>query len=184
VGISEALKLMTAGEKRRIWIPADLTFREGQHARMMSRPEEMEAPPHQDLTADVELVAVLKSPAAPPDLKTPPLNALHTASGLAYRVIAHGSGTAHPAPNSTVKMHFTGWTNDGRLFESTMMTGHPALVPLAGVMPGLREGLTYMTVGEKTRFWIPAALAYGEHPAIRFNPAGDLIYEIELLSVQ
>ena len=184
VGVAEALKLMVAGEKRRVWVPADLTFREGQHARMMMRPEEMEAPPHKDLTVDVELVSVLKSPALPKVLTAAPMHALHTVSGLAYEVLAKGQGTAHPAPNSTVKVHFTGWTSDGRLFESTTMTGHPALVPLAAAMPGLREGLTYMTVGEKVRFWIPAPLAFGVHPSDRFNPAGDLIYEIELLGVQ
>ena len=49
---------------------------------------------------------------------------------------------------------------------------------------GWREGLANMVVGEKARFWIPAALAYGVNPANRFNPPGDLIYEIELLAVE
>jgi FKBP-type peptidyl-prolyl cis-trans isomerase len=65
-----------------------------------------------------------------------------------------------------------------------VMSGHAALVPLSQAMPGWREGLTHMTVGEKARFWVPAALAWGARPADRFNPAGDLIYEIELLDVQ
>jgi peptidylprolyl isomerase len=51
-------------------------------------------------------------------------------------------------------------------------------------MAGFREALTNMVPGEKARFWIPAALAYGDNPANRFNPAGDLVYEIELLAVQ
>jgi peptidylprolyl isomerase len=184
LGISQALRRMVPGEKRRVWIPADATYRMGQMHRMHARPEEDEAPPHEDLTCDIELVKVLHAPPTPTHLTAPPLNALHTASGLAYELLSPGSGTAHPAPNSTVKVHFTGWTNDGTLFESTMMTGHPAVLSLAAAMPGWREGVTHMTVGQKARFWIPAALAFGTQPADRFNPAGDLIYEIELLGIQ
>jgi FKBP-type peptidyl-prolyl cis-trans isomerase/outer membrane protein assembly factor BamB len=184
IGVAEALERMVTGEKRRVWIPADLTYREGQHARMMSRPQEMEAPPHNDLTVDIELISLLKAPPTPTHLAAPPEHAVRTASGLTYEVLAPGHGAAHPAPNSTVRVQFTGWTNDGHLFESTVMSGHAALVPLSQAMPGWREGLTRMTVGEKARFWIPAALAWGARPADRFNPAGDLIYEIELLDVQ
>ena len=181
-GVSEALRRMVPGEKRRVWIPADATYRMGEMHRMHARPEEDEAPPHEDLTCDLELVSVLHAPPTPPP--TPPGRAMYTASGLAYEILAPATGTAQPAPNSTVKIQFTGWTSRGHLFESTMMTGHPALLSLAGAMPGLREALTQMKVGQKARFWIPAALAFGKDAADRFNPDGDLIYEVELLEVQ
>ena len=184
LGVAEALERMVAGERRRIWIPADATYRGSMRHRMPMRPEEAEAPPHKDLTCDLEVVSVFKAPPTPTDLLLPPEDALATASGLAYVVLKPGTGTTHPAPNSTVKVHFNGWTKEGALFESTTMTGHPALMSLGNVMAGLREGLTCMTVGEKARFWVPASLAFGAHPADRFNPEGDLVYEIELLEVQ
>jgi peptidylprolyl isomerase len=81
-------------------------------------------------------------------------------------------------------VNVSGWRSNGRLFESTMMAQHPAMVRLAMAPSGWREGVLNMSVGEKARFWIPAALAYGDEPANRFNPAGDLIYEVELLGVQ
>jgi peptidylprolyl isomerase len=83
-----------------------------------------------------------------------------------------------------VTVHFSAWQDDGRLFESTVLANHPALVSLATAPEGLREAVCSMVAGEKTRFWIPATLAFGDKPANRFDPPGALLYEIELLSVQ
>ena len=182
VGVSEALQEMVVGEKRRLWVPEDLTFREHHH-HGIKRPED-EEPPHKDLTFDLELLSIIKAPATPTDLASPPAGATKTASGLAYQVLKTGSSSAHPSLKNKVMVHFSCWRTDGKLFESTEMGNHPALVTLATAPAGWREALPLMTVGEKTRFWIPAALAFGEKPANRFNPPGDLIYDIELLSVQ
>jgi peptidylprolyl isomerase len=48
----------------------------------------------------------------------------------------------------------------------------------------MREGLQHMVLGEKARFWIPAALAYGDKPGRRGVPIGDLVYDIELLAIE
>jgi len=182
MGISEALKQMVVGEKRRLWIPEDLTFHEGHH-HIQRRPED-EEPPHKDLTFDLQLLSILKAPPEPSDIVHPASTATKTASGLAYEVIRKGNGSAHPSVTSKVTVQFSAWRSDGRLVESTVMANHPAVVALATAPTGWREALPLMVVGEKTRFWIPAALAFGEKPANRFNPPGDLVYEIELLNVQ
>ena len=182
VGVSEALTEMVVGEKRRLWVPEDLTFREHHH-HGQKRPED-EEPPHKDLTFDLELLSIIKAPATPADLTSPPASATRTSSGLAYQVLKSGSGAAHPSLKNKVVVHFSCWRADGRLFESTEMGNHPALVTLATAPAGWREALPLMVPGEKTRFWIPAALAFGEKPANRFNPPGDLTYDIELLAVQ
>lgn len=182
MGIAEALKQMVVGEKRRLWIPEDLTFHEGHH-HVQRRPED-EEPPHKDLTFDLQLLSILKAPPTPENLIQAPANASRTGSGLAYVILKPGTGTAHPSPISKVTAHFTAWRSDGRIFETTVMTNHPALVSLATAPVGWREAITSMVAGEKARFWIPAALAFGEKPANRFNPPGDLVYEIELISVQ
>jgi peptidylprolyl isomerase len=183
VGVSEALKEMVAGEKRRLWVPEDLTFREHHH-HGIKRPED-EEPPHKDLTFDLELLSIIKAPATPSDLAAPPASATKTSSGLAYQVLKNASSTTHhPSLNDKVMVHFSCWRADGTLFESTEMGNHPALVTLATAPAGWREALPLMAVGEKARFWIPAALAFGEKPANRFNPPGDLVYDIELLSTQ
>src|SRR5262249_23043081 len=129
VGVYEALQEMTAGEKRRLWIPANLTFK-ADHHHGQKRPED-EEPPHKDLTFDLELLSILKAPPTPADLKQPPATAVRTPSGLAYQVLKSGTGTTHPSARSTVTVHFSAWQNDGRLFESTVLANHPALVSLA-----------------------------------------------------
>jgi len=182
MGISEALQQMVVGEKRRLWIPEDLTFHEGHH-HVQRRPED-EEPPHKDLTFDLQLLSILKAPPTPENLTQAPATATKTSSGLAYVVLKPGTGTVHPSATSKVMAHFTSWRSDGRIFETTVMTNHPALVSVASVPTGWREAITSMVPGEKARFWIPAALAFGEKPANRFNPPGDLVCEIELISVE
>ena len=182
MGISQALKEMVVGEKRRLWVPEDLTFHEGHH-HVERRPED-EEPPHKDLTFDLQLLSILKAPPTPPDLEQPPAEAVRTSSGLAYEVLKHGTGTVHPSMTSKLRVHFSGWRSDGRLFESTVITNHPAVVTLATSPAAWREALPYMVAGDKVRFWIPSALAYTDRPANRFNPPGNLVYDIELLGIE
>ena len=52
-------------------------------------------------------------------------------------------------------MHYTGWTTDGKMFDSSVVRGEPATFPLDGVIAGWTEGVQLMVEGEKTRFWIP-----------------------------
>ena len=84
-----------------------------------------------------------------------------TPTGLASKVITPGRGGAKPVAASTVKVHYTGWTTDGQMFDNSYSRGETTKFPLGGVIKGWTEGLQLMTVGERTRFWIPAELAYG-----------------------
>ena len=119
----------------------------------------------------------------PPDVKAPPANATKTASGLAYRVLQKGKGTRHPKATDTVSVHYSGWTTDGKMFDSSVTRGQPASFPLNGVIKGWTEGVQLMVEGEKTRFWIPGKLAYGD-TATGGRPAGMLVFDIELISIQ
>jgi FKBP-type peptidyl-prolyl cis-trans isomerase len=173
-GVAEALSSMVVGEERRVWIPADLTHK-------MDDPDE--PPSRADVTYDIELLSIQKAPPTPRDLKAPPAAAHKRPSGLALQVLRKGRGGRHPAPGSRMKLHFSGWTTDGRLIESTVMAGRPAVYELEAVIPGWREALEQMVVGEKVRVWIPTALAYGDKPR-RGVPRGDLVYELELLELE
>jgi FKBP-type peptidyl-prolyl cis-trans isomerase len=119
---------------------------------------------------------------APPDVNAPPDDATRTASGLAYRVLTPGTGDARPLPNSTVTVHYSGWTAaTGELFDSSVVRGETISFPLNRVIPGWTEGLQLMVVGEKTRFWIPGRLAYGDTPQ-GGRPHGMLVFDVELFS--
>jgi peptidylprolyl isomerase len=118
---------------------------------------------------------------APADVAAPPAEATVTDSGLAYNVLRKGDGTEHPKKTSTVRVHYTGWTTDGKMFDSSVTRGEPAEFPLNAVIAGWTEGLQLMVVNEQTRFWIPEKLAYKGQSG---NPAGMLVFDVELLAIK
>lgn len=120
---------------------------------------------------------------APADVKEAPADAEKTASGLASKVLVKGKGETHPAATDSVSVHYSGWTTDGKLFDSSVTRGQPATFPLDQVIKGWAEGVQLMLEGEKRRFWIPAALAYGENPG-GGRPGGVLVFDIELISIK
>jgi FKBP-type peptidyl-prolyl cis-trans isomerase len=121
---------------------------------------------------------------APTDVAAPPAEAKVTSSGLAYRMLEKGTGTRHPSPSSVVEVHYSGWTTDGKLFDSSVGRGRSATFPLDGVIAGWTEGLQLMVEGEKARFWIPGSLAYGEEPTSPGAPAGTLVFDVQLLAIK
>jgi peptidylprolyl isomerase len=131
------------------------------------------------LVFDVELISFRAAPQTPSDVKAPPADAKKTASGLAYKVIKPGIGARHPRATDQVTVNYSGWTTDGKMFDSSVMSGQPATFPLDGVIAGWTEGVQLMTEGETVRFWIPENLAYkGQR-----SPYGLLVFDIELISI-
>ncbi|MEO1268057.1 MAG: FKBP-type peptidyl-prolyl cis-trans isomerase [Myxococcota bacterium] len=125
--------------------------------------------------------AIPKMPAAPPDVAKPPKEAEVTSSGLASKVLTKGTGTTHPKPTDKVQVHYTGWTTDGKAFDSSVARGRPIVLPLNRVIPGWTEGIQLMVEGEERRFWIPEELAYKGRPG---SPAGMLVFDVNLIAIQ
>lgn len=174
-GWTEGLQLMTTGEKTRFWIPEELAYKgkPGKPAGM--------------LVFDVELVDFVAAPKpipAPEDVAAPSKGAKKTKSGLAYKVITKGTGKDHPKASSTVVVDYTGWTADGKMFDSSVVRGEPASFGLDQVIPGWTEGVQLMVVGEKTRFWIPGSLAYGDEAKRPGMPYGQLTFDVELKEIK
>jgi peptidylprolyl isomerase len=166
-GWGEGVQLMVAGEKRRFWIPQELAYN-----GMAGRPAGM-------LVFDIELLDMQPSPTTPPpDVAAAPKDAKRTASGLAYKSLRSGKGDTRPSERSVVTVHYTGWTTDGKMFDTSLEKGQPISFGLGDVIAGWTEGLQLMTVGEKMRFWIPEKLAYKGERA----PRGMLVFDVELLA--
>jgi len=177
-GWREGVCLMSKGEKRRFWIPAELAY-----GSRPTRPGTPAGP----LVFDVELIDFVKMPApipVPEDVGGPPPDAKRTASGLSYKILRHGTGKQHPTARSTVEVHYSGWTTEGDLFDSSVRRGAPARFGLDAVIKGWTEGLQLLVVGDKARFWIPGRLAYGDKPSQPGNPAGMLVFDVELLAIR
>jgi peptidylprolyl isomerase len=166
-GWTEGVQLMVRGETRRFWIPEPLAYGGRREPRGM-------------LVFDVELISFTPTPKnAPSDVKAPPASAKKTASGIAYRVLETGRGTRHPRASDQVTVHYSGWTTDGKLFDSSILRGEPATFALNGVIAGWTEGVQLMVEGEKTRFWIPEELAYQG----KRDPKGMLVFDVELIKI-
>ncbi len=173
-GWTEGMQLMSPGDKFRFWIPEDQAYK-GQPGK-----------PAGMLVFDVELLSYKNPPPpipAPPDVAAAPADATKTESGLMYKVLTPGEGAVKPEATSRVMVHYTGWTTDGKMDDSSVQRGEPAMFPLNGVIKGWTEGLQLMTEGQKNRFWIPADLAYGETPKRPGAPAGQLVFDVELLEI-
>jgi FKBP-type peptidyl-prolyl cis-trans isomerase len=167
VGWTEGVQLMVVGETRRLWIPEALAYQGKRDPKGM-------------LVFDVELIRIAAPPATPADVKAAPGDAKKTASGLAYKVLSKGTGTRRPGPTSQVEVHYTGWTTDGKMFDSSVVRGESITFPLNGVIAGWSEGVQLMVEGEKTRFWIPEALAYKGQG----GPQGMLVFDVELIAIK
>lgn len=106
-----------------------------------------------------------------------------TKSGLQYQVLKEGNGQK-PKATSRVKVNYEGRLLDGTVFDSSIARNHPVEFQLSQVITGWTEGLQTMQEGGKTRFFIPANLAYGEVGAgDSIGPNSTLIFDIELLQV-
>jgi len=174
-GWTEGLQLMVEGEKRRFWIPGKLAYGE---TAVGGRPAGM-------LVFDVEPLHLSPdppSPHPPTAVAATPADATKTASGPASKVLQKGTGSARPLATDNVEVHYSGWTTDGKLFDSSVTRGKTITFPLNGVIPGWTEGVQLMVEGEKRRFWIPANLAYGESPPPG-APAGLLVFDVELIKI-
>jgi peptidylprolyl isomerase len=168
-GWTEGVQLMKKGEKARLWIPENLAYK-GQAGA-----------PAGMLVFDVELLDWMSPPEAPPDVAAPPKDAKRTKSGLAYKVLSAGTGSQKPAAANVVEVHYSGWTTDGKMFDSSVTRGRTASFALNGVIKGWTEGLQLMVEGEQTRFWIPVELAYNNQPG---KPAGMLVFDVELVKIK
>jgi FKBP-type peptidyl-prolyl cis-trans isomerase len=169
-GWEECVQLMVIGEKRRCWMPEPLAYN-GAAGR-----------PKGQMVFDIELLDTHGNPTAPPaELKAPAADAKRTSTGLAYKVLRPGTGTRHPAGRDKVVVHYTGWTTNGKAFDTSLTRGEPVTLGLDEVIKGWGEGLQLMVEGERTRFWIPQDLAYKGETG---SPRGMLIFDVELIRIQ
>ena len=169
-GWGECVQMMTVGEHRRCWMSQELAY-DGRAGRATGT-----------IVFDIELIATHRAPTVPPpDVAEPPADATRTMSRLSYKVLKPGTGTRRPSPRDQVTVHYTGWTTDGEMFDSSVARRIPQSFVVSDVIRGWTEGLQLMVEGERRRFWIPQDLAYkGEFG----TPRGMLVFDIDLIRIE
>ena len=140
------------------------------------------------LTSAIALVAVstllaqqLPDIPAPADVAAPPADAVKSPSGLVSKVVTPGIGSEKPQDTDFVTVHYTGWTSEGRLFDSSHARRMPNMFALNRVMTGWRECVLMMSVGETRRCWVPQNLGFNGQAG---RPTGTVVFDIELLDVR
>lgn len=173
-GWDQGIAMMNVGGKATLIIPPELGYG--------SRGAGGAIPPNATLKFEVELVDVEK-PRKPAIVDS--VDFTTTESGLKFVDLVEGDG---PSPSSmqNVKVHYSGWLEDGSMFDSSIERGQPFEFPVGGgrVIPGWDEGVATMKVGGKRQLVIPHDLAYGirGYPPV-IPPSATLIFEVELLTL-
>lgn len=174
-GWDQGIARMNVGGKATLVIPPELGYGERGAGGVI--------PPNATLKFEVELVSVEK---APKPTIVDSLDYTTTESGLKYVDLQVGDGPS-PASMQKVAVHYTGWLEDGSVFDSSLDRGTPLefAVGAQQVIAGWDEGVSSMKVGGKRQLVIPADLAYGErgYPPV-IPPSATLIFEVELLALK
>jgi FKBP-type peptidyl-prolyl cis-trans isomerase len=63
-----------------------------------------------------------------------------------------------------IRVHYTGWLTNGKVFDSSRKRGEPIEFRLGEVISGWNEGLQLMSPGDVFKLTIPPELGYGERP--------------------
>jgi len=134
------------------------------------------------------------SPAIEPAIEAPPANVAAAApagptpgggrllpSGLRIETVREGRGPLVTTAD-TVHFRYELRKYGGPVIESNLTAPRPAVVPVAGLVPGFAEGLTHMRPGGEARFWVPPQLGYGANipPGSPFGPDDTLEFRVRL----
>lgn len=175
-GWDEGIAYLNVGDSATLIIPANLGY------GSMDRPN---IPANSTLIFDVELVNV-KKVVKPVPFDVAGKDTLKTASGLRYIKLNETTGTQAQA-GKNVSVHYTGYLENGNIFDSSISRGQPIAFPLGQgrVIKGWDEGIALLRVGEKARLVIPSDLGYGDAGAGGLIPPGaTLIFDVELVEVK
>lgn len=164
----EALQLMVAGEKRRLWVPAELA---------VANPK---SGPAGATICDIELLEVRRVTDISAGELTPPADAERTRFGAYAQVLEEGTGSETAAAGVGALVNYVMWTQDGKVYDTTVFRNRPTFFLYDRVMPAFADALKAMVVGEKRRIWIPGNVANGQWMG---SPKGMLVFDVELLRV-
>ena len=172
-GWDEIFTKLTVGTHARVEIPSALAYGEKGLGKV---------PPNSDVVYYVELIEILEPP-IPYDVNQ--RDTFKLESGLQY-LISESSTGRKAESFRTVMVNYTGYLDDGNIFDSSVEKGFPFEFQLGKgqVIAGWEEGILHMREGEKFRFIIPPSLAYGKKGFPPVIPANStLIYDVELMRI-
>lgn len=173
-GWDEGVQGMQLNGKRLLVVPPELALGEEAQGAI---------PANSTLIMEIELIDIY----VPPEFTEVDRDEFTTTdTGLQYYDFEEGEGE-RPKVGQTVVVHYTGWLEDGTMFDSSVERGQPFtfVIGQGQVIPGWDEGVLSMKIGGKRQLIIPSDLAYGDTGAGSVIPPGaTLIFEVELVDIQ
>ncbi len=170
-GWDEGIKYLNKGARAILRIPSDLAYGDSGTGPI---------PPGATLMFEVLLVDIKK---APKPMDTAGMETKQTSSGLKYTVFSSIPGSKTVDVGMKVKVHYSGFFEDGRLFDSSFQRGTPIefIIGKGMVIPGWDQGLRLLGVGDKAQLFIPYHLAYGDQGRGPIPAGANLIFDVEIV---
>lgn len=174
-GWEQGLAQLSVGDRARIWIPYLLAYGERGRGPI---------PPSSNLIFDVEVVDAIR-PEVPKPFEIEGKLVQKTESGLSIIMVSEGAGPK-PQPGMTLVVHYSGYLENGTLFDSSVQRGEPIRFVLGAnqVLAGWDEGLALLSKGAKARLIIPPHLGYGDREIGPIPASSTLIFDVELIDFQ
>lgn len=172
-GLAEGILMLRPGAQARLVIPPSLAYGDKGYGPV---------PPNATLTYNVEILDRL---APQESLYVDGLESRETESGMAYTIVEQGVGPMLK-PGMEVRVHYTGYLEDGTVFDSSRDRGEPITFVLGRkmVIPGWEEAFALLRVGDQARLFIPYHLAYGTAGRGRIPGEADLVFDVEVLAAR
>jgi len=175
-GWDESFTYLKVGDKAQITIPPEMGYDDTPMPKI---------PAGSYLVFDVEVLDVFKD-FAPKQFITKGKTTVKTASGLEYCILDQGTGT-RAEKGKTVEVHYTGFFENGDIFDSSVLRGQPISFRIGAgmVIQGWDEGIALLNAGGNALLTVPFELAYGEagRPPL-IPPKARLIFNVEVVSVK
>ncbi len=173
-GWEEALPEFKVGDVVRMWVPYHMAY--GRQGRGP-------IPPKANLVFELEILDA-QSTVSPEKYAVQGKDTLETVTGLRYILVEEGKGDP-PALGSVLKVHYSGYLSDGRLFDSSVQRSEPFRFVLGTgqVLKGWDQAFALFPKGTKARLIIPPHLAYGEEGKDPIPPGETLVFDVELIDV-
>lgn len=174
-GLEDGIQHVKVGGVAKIWIPFHLAYGEQGRGPI---------PAQANLIFDVEVLEanVVENP-TPFEVEGLPIET--TESGLKYIVIRDGEGE-YPHPGNLLLVHYSGYLENGSLFDSSVQRGEPFrfVLGMNQVIPAWDEGFALLKKGSKVRFIVPPELGYGDREVGPIPASSTLIFDVELIDFQ
>lgn len=174
-GLEYGIEHVKVGGQAKIWIPFHLAYGEQGRGPI---------PAQANLIFDVEVLEanIVEIP-KPFEVEGLPIE--NTESGLKFIVIREGEGE-YPKPGNLLLAHYSGYLEDGTLFDSSVQRGEPFRFVLGRnqVIPAWDEGFALLKKGSKVRFIVPPELGYGNREVGPIPASSTLIFDVELIDFQ